>query len=239
MTLQIRVVNNFNNPSLPITDLGSLLFRDGCLGVYDLLSPWDKSGNNKHLVMSGFTFNTSGMVMTSTPGFYADTGIKEPDAFTVVIAHNVALDAANTVSLVNSLNEGASPFTGHRMALNTSGLQTLAQGVTPGSYFVTGGNAYGGWTAYAYTIAGNNITIQRSNGTKYTGTVPSSQTKQAPISTICLGGSKVAAAAGVSMPPTGLFGCAGIYPGDLGDAGRSSVIGSAKQTMARRGIILP
>lgn len=239
MTLQIRVIQNFNNPSLPITDLGSLLYRDGCLGVYDLLSPWDKSGNNKHLTMNGHTFDEQGLVTVQTPGFYADTNILEQDAFTVVVAHNIALDAANTVSVINALKEGTSPFTGHRFAMTSAGLQALSVGVTPGSFFITGGNMYGGWTAYAYTINGSDLTIQRASGQKFTGTVPGSQTKNTPTNTICIGGSKYAAAAGVSMPPAGHIGCVGIYPGDLGDAGRSSVIDSAKQTMARRGIILP
>lgn len=239
MTLQLRVINNFNNPSLPITDLGSPLFRTGVLGVYELLSSWDKSGNNKHLVVNGHTFDTQGLATTQTAGFYADTGILEPDAFTVVVAHNISLDAANTVSVVNALKENTSPFTGHRMAMTTAGLQSLSIGVTPGSYFITGGNMYGGWTAYAYTISGGNLTIQRGSGTKFTGTLPGGQTKNTPTQTICIGGSKYPAAAGVSMPPAGHIGCIAVYPGDLGDSGRASIIDSAKEVMKRRGIIVP
>lgn len=238
MTIRLVPVSSFNNPNLPIGDFSNPLARPDALGIYSMLSPEDESGNGNHLTMGGHTFGPQGMVCTPVEGYFADTGILEPDIFTVVVCHNVAQPTA-TSAISSALNEGASPFTGHRFAITAAGLQSLSIGVTPGSYFINGGNAYGGWTAYAYTVSGKTLTIQRGSGQQFTGTAGETLTKRQAVATTCIGGTKIPAAASICLPPSGIIGAWAMYAGDYGVGGRAQLINDTRTLMARRGVVIP
>lgn len=239
MTIRLVPVQNFNNPNLPIADFVSPLARQEAIAIYEMYGPQDISGNGKHLSVVGHTFSPQGMVCSSVEGNFAETGLVEPESFTVVVAHYLTSLTGATTSIISSLSEIISPFSGHRLAINSGGGQSLAIGQNPlPSFSIPGGTAAGGWTAYAYTVSGKTGVLQRSNGQTYTGTIDDAHTRSLAKTTIKIAGN-LKTTPGLDLPPNGTIGCIGIYQGDLGVDGRAALIISAKQVMARKGTIVP
>lgn len=241
MTIRLVPVSNFNNPNLPIGDFVSPLARPEAIAYYDMLSPTDGSGNGHDLFMGGHTFGPQGMISHPVKGYYADTGIVEPDSFTVVIAHNFIIE--DTVrNVISSLKELVSPFTGSRLALTQQGSISLAVGrANQSALLITDGSAVGGWTVYSYTIAGKDAVVQRAAGTTFPASMAAGDVKNLAGRTMSIAGNPTTDYVGgaTTVPPNGVIGCLGIYAGDLGVGGRAGLINDAKRLMARRGVIIP
>lgn len=243
MTIRLVPVKSFNNPNLPIGDFSSILKRPEALGVYEMLGAGDASGNGKSLKMGGHTFGPLGMITKSVSGYYADTGIMEPDVYTVVVAHfiqDAATGPAGSIpNIVSSFSEVAAPFSGSRLAMTAANAIHVAAGKTVGSPVQTSstGTVHGRWTAYAYTINGLKITLQLADGRTIISDGAAGDIKNSAKRTICIAGNPTTDFAGgaVTVPPNGTIGCVGIYSGDPGVGGRAQLINDATTIMKRRG----
>ncbi|URC22107.1 hypothetical protein CHUUTOTORO_00030 [Serratia phage vB_SmaM-ChuuTotoro] len=246
MTIRLVPVKSFSNPNLPMGDFSSLLNRPEALGVYEMLGTYDASGNGKNLKMGGHTFNQLGLVSKPVKGFYVDTGILEPDVFTVVVATNInnpsQLPIPGSIpNIISSFSEVAAPFSGHRLALTSSGIPHLAVGKTSGSPIqaLSGNTAIGGWTVYAYTVDGKKLALQRSSGVVVNAEGAESDIKSPAKRTICIAGNPTTdtVTGATTMPPDGVIGCLGIYAGDFGVGGRAQLINDATSIMKKRGVM--
>lgn len=245
MTIKIVPIKRFNNSNLVKGDFVSLLARPEALGIYEMLGPGDESGNGNDLEMGGHTFGPQGMITKPVQGFYSDTGIAEPDEYTLVVGHyidNANSGPAGTIpNIVSSFSEVSAPFSGSRLALSASNLIHVAAGKTVGSPVQTtsSGTANGRWTVYAYTVKGLDITLQLADGRTFTGKGAAGDVKNKAKRTICIAGNPTTDFPGgaLSVPPSGIIGCVGIYLGDMGIGGRAQLINDGISLMRRRGVM--
>jgi hypothetical protein len=84
--IQFQVTKDFGNPLLPVSKARSELYLSSALAIYEMRSTKESSGNGKALEVNGLTFDSEGLICDGIDGHYADTGIIEPLANTVIMA---------------------------------------------------------------------------------------------------------------------------------------------------------
>lgn len=233
MTLKIIAKQPFNNPLLPMSDTVSLIYRDSAQGIYEMLSSYDRSGKNNHLKVNGHTFGAQGLISTPTIGHYADTGIMLPSTYSMIFSHYVGSVPTDTGNIYSTLNPGANPFSGSRMAISSAGGNgSLAIGLQGVSAFLLNiGGMQPGWTTYCFTINGGHYRLTRQSGQTFEGDVVGNV---APgIVPVRLAGGYIST---VNIPFNGILALAGIYFEDLSVAQQTDLITKGRQILARRGI---
>lgn len=129
--LRITVTDGFNNPILNPSEVGSPLLLNTSVSLYEMRSIYDRSPNGNHLILNEIVIDDSGLACDGIVGHGAMTGISEPDAFTILTAINVPTAPKQTSQIFSSLAEAASPLSGCRLAITTTGSLTASIGSSP------------------------------------------------------------------------------------------------------------
>lgn len=230
--LQFQVIDDFKNPNLPISNTGSALNMASALRIYEMKSAVDKSKFGIPLSISGLTFDDEGLVLDGVAGHQANTSLIEPEEFTIITAFKAAIPAV-TAQVHSSLAEAASPFTGSRMAVTTTGAVAVNVGANP-TAGVTTSVIMPAWEMFAETVSATKVTITRgSNMGKLTGDITG---RRPALNSIIIGG-------GYQSPHNvGFKGSIGVwaaYAGVLSDATIADLFAKVRSIMAQRGIYLP
>lgn len=163
--LRIIVPGVINNPDIPLADPEMAMNNEYSLATWGMLDKTDFSGNGNDLSGS-LSFNQYGMVTTSN-GRMA-TGLLDASEFTMVFATNTPIPAA-TGNLVSNLMGGATPFSGFRVAVNSSGTLLVSVGSSSGSANTLSiGTGAGAWTCFAVSVKDTLVNAKRSTGAEYT-----------------------------------------------------------------------
>ncbi|OJT42898.1 hypothetical protein [Serratia plymuthica] len=229
--LQFQVIDDFKNPNLPISNTGSTLNMASALRIYEMKSAADKSKFGIPLSISGLKFDDEGLVLDGVVGHQANTSLIEPEEFTIITAFRADIPTATT-QVHSSLAEAASPFTGSRMAVTTTGAVAVNVGATP-TAGVTTSTIMPAWEMFAETVSATTVTITRgSNMGKLTGEITD---RRPALNSLIIGG-------GYQSPHnvgiTGKIGVWAAYEGVLSDATIIDLFTKVRSIMAPRGVIL-
>ncbi|HEJ7866058.1 TPA: hypothetical protein SMI01_000462 [Serratia marcescens] len=230
--LQFQVIDDFNNPNLPISNTGSTLNLASALRIYEMKSATDKSKFGIPLSLSGLTFDGEGLVLDGVVGHQANTSLIEPEEFTIITAFRADIPTA-TAQVHSSLAEAMSPFTGSRLAVTTTGAVAVNVGATP-TAGVTTSAIMPAWEMFAETVSATTVTLTRgSNMGKLTGEITG---RRPALNSLIIGG-------GYRSPHNvGIKGKIGVwaaYEGVLSDATITDLFTKVRAIMAPRGVILP
>ncbi|BEO70509.1 hypothetical protein SMQE32_13280 [Serratia marcescens] len=230
--LQFQVIDDFKNPNLPISNTGSPLNMASALRIYEMKSAVDKSKFGIPLSISGLTFDSEGLILDGVAGHQANTSLIEPEEFTIITAFKAEIPTASA-QVHSSLAEAASPFTGSRMAVTTTGAVAVNVGAVP-TAGVTTSVIMPAWEMFAETVSATTVTITRgSNMGKLTGEITG---RRPALNSIIIGG-------GYQSPHNvGIKGKIGVwaaYAGILSDATIADLFAKVRAIMAPRGVFLP
>lgn len=231
-TLQLRVVSSFNNPSLPVSTIGSKLYRSSALGIWEMLDGYDRSGKGNSLIQMGLGFDSTGLYCDGVANHYVDTGVVEPDAYTIITAVQADIPA-QTSQIWSCLPEGAAPYTGARAAVTSTGayLATISSSATGGITNLTTGVVAPVWDIFAYTVRNEQLRMTRGSSM---GTLTADITGRKKSSkTIRIGGGYLSPH---NIGIKGHIGTFALYNGVLSDSDISTLITTTRQIMAGRGI---
>ncbi|MDT4307050.1 hypothetical protein RPN21_00450 [Klebsiella aerogenes] len=230
--LQLQVIDDFGDSSLPISKSRSAMYLSSSLAVYEMKNEKDKSGNGMTLQLNGLSFDSEGLVCDSVDGHYADTGIVEPMANTVIVVFR-ADPQAFTTQIYSSLSEGVSPFRGSRAAITKDGFFSSDVGAIPTIHAQTG-NATPGWEMMAVVTGAKQLTVTRASTM---GTVKTAfEARREPLNTIRIGGGYIEPH---NLGITGRVGLWAMYNGALDDATIKDLFAKARTIMAAKGVIVP
>ncbi|KLF10426.1 hypothetical protein YA25_00240 [Klebsiella aerogenes] len=230
--LQLQVIDDFGDSSLPISKSRSAMYLSSSLAVYEMKNEKDKSGNGMTLQLNGLSFDSEGLVCDSVDGHYADTGIVEPMANTVIVAFR-ADPQTFTTQIYSSLLEGVSPFRGSRSAITKDGFFVSDVGAIPTIHAQTG-NVTPGWEMMAVVTGAKQLTVTRASTM---GTVKTAfEARREPVNTTRIGGGYVAPH---NLGITGRVGLWAMYNGALDDATIKDLFAKARTIMAAKGVIVP
>lgn len=164
----------------------------------------------------------------------AYTGVSEPHAFTVLVAINVPTLPAQTSQIFSSLAEAASPLSGCRLAITTTGALTASIGSSPGMTIRECGYAAGAWTIFSVSFSDAGIFCLRANGDKYSA--PMAGTRNYARRPMVLGGGYIAPH---NIGITGHIGLFGAYAGAFSEPEMMTLIQKGKEVMRTgKGIII-
>ncbi|MCY2743040.1 hypothetical protein OXA52_17345 [Klebsiella pneumoniae] len=231
--IQFQVTKDFGNPLLPVSKARSEMYLDSALSIYEMRSTKDSSGNGNTLDINGLTFDSEGLVCDSVDGHYADTGLIEPLANTVIVAFR-ANPQEVTTQIYSGLPEGVSPFTGSRAAITKDGFLVADVGATPTTIHAQTGNVTPGWELVAVVTGAKQLSVTRAS-TMGTVTTPF-ETRKVPGSTIRIGGGYVTPH---NLGITGRVGLWAMYNGALNDETIKDLFMKARSIMAGKGVIIP
>jgi hypothetical protein len=231
--LQLQVIDDFGDSSLPISKSRSAMYLSSSLAVYEMKNEKDKSGNGMMLQMNGLSFDSEGLVCDGVDGHYADTGFIEPMANTVIVAFRADPQDVTT-QIYSSLPEGASPFRGSRAAITKTGTFVADVGATPSTIHAQIEHATPGWELMAIVTGAKQLSITRASTMGTTKTA--FEARREPFSTTRIGG-------GYTTPHnlgiTGRVGLWAMYNGALDDATIKGLFTKARAIMAEKGVIVP
>lgn len=232
--LQIRVTSSFNNPNLPVSAIGSKLYRTSALGIWELLDRTDKSGRGNELILSGLGFDYTGLVCDGVANHYVDTGVVEPNEYTIITSFQADIPA-QTSQVWSCLPEGVTPYTGARSAILTSGalVATIASADISSVTNLLSPVFAPAWEIYAYTIKDDQLrTIRGSDSSVNSVTITG---RKKSTKNIRIGG-------GYIFPHNigikGHIGTFALYNGVLDDGDILSLISSTRLIMAGRGVTI-
>lgn len=233
---QIIVTDSFNNPNLPISQIGSILNLPNSLATYELMDGYDYSKNGHNLILKdGITFDKYGMVCTGVGGQYADTGLLETDSYSVLVAFN-ANTPLSTSQLWTSLPTGAAPYSGARQAILTSGALNSQAFAGDGTFSAiagqTSGPISGSWEIWVFTLNNTQMRNYRAASQAFVNTdvVGGRRKSSSPFR---LGGGYVAPH---NIGISGHIGLWAAYDGVLTDTQILDLVSKAKSIMAGRGV---
>ncbi|CAI2431335.1 hypothetical protein [Serratia liquefaciens] len=229
--LQFQVIDDFRNPNLPISNTGSMLNMASALRIYEMKSAADKSKFGIPLSVSGLTFDNEGLVCDGVVGHQANTSLIEPEEFTIITAFRADIPSV-TSQVHSSLAEAASPFSGSRMCVTTTGAVAVNVGGIPTAGVTTSVIAPA-WEMFAETVSATKVTITRgSNMGKLTGDITGR--RPALNSLILAGGYQTPHNIGIK----GKIGVWAAYEGVLSDATITDLFTKVRAIMAPRGVYL-
>jgi hypothetical protein len=231
--IQFQVAKDFGNPLLPVSKARSEMYLDSALSIYEMRSAKESSSNGRALEVNGLTFDSEGLVCDGIDGHYADTGIIEPLANTVIVAFRANPQAATT-QIYSGLPESWSPFTGTRAAITKDGFLVADIGATPGTIHAQTGNVTPGWEIVAVVTGAKQLSVTRAS-TMGTVTAPF-ETRREPKSTIRIGGGYIAPH---NLGITGRVGLWAMYNGVLDSATIAGLFARARTIMAGKGVVIP
>ncbi|MEN5279815.1 hypothetical protein [Serratia marcescens] len=226
--LRITVTDGFNNPLLNPSEVGSPLLLDTSVALYEMRSIYDRSPNGNHLILNEIIIDDLGLACDGIVGHNAMTGISEPSAFTILVAINVPAAPQKTAQIFSSLAEAASPLSGCRLAITTTGTLTASIGSSPSVTIKGCGGAIGGWTVFAISYSDDGIFCLRMNGDKYAAPVVGNRNyARRPM---ILGGGYVAPH---DMGINGHIGLFCVYEGALSESEMMTLIQKGKDAMKK------
>lgn len=231
---RLTVTDDFNNAFLNPSEVGSPLLLGSTLALYEMNSIYDRGPHEHHLILNDIVIDGLGLACDGVAEHNAYTGLSEPSAFTVLAAINVPSLPPQTSQIFSSLAEAASPLSGCRLAITTTGALTASIGSSPGVTIRECGSAVGGWTVFAVSFSDAGILCLRMNGDKYGA--PLAGTRNYARRPMILGGGYV--------PPhnigiNGHIGLFGVYEGALSESEMMTLIQKGKDAMKKgKGIII-
>lgn len=230
--IQFQVAKDFGNQLLPVSKARSAMYLNSALAIYEMRSTKESSGNGKALEINGLSFDSEGLVCDSVDGHYADTGLVEPLANTVIVAFRADPQEVTT-QIYSGLPEGVSPFTGTRTAITKDGYFVADVGSIPTIHAQTG-NVTPGWELMAVVTGAKQLSVIRASTM---GTVKTAfESRRDPKSTIRIGGGYVTPH---NLGITGRVGLWAMYNGALDDATIKDLFTQARSIMAGKGVIIP
>ena len=233
--LQIIVTDSFNNSNLPISQVGSVLNLPSSLATYEMQDSYDYSEKGNNLVLTpGLSFDRLGLVCSGVEGDYADTGILEPDSYTVLTAFNANVPPATT-QLWTTLGTGVTPYNGARQALRTTGeLNSQAfggDGSTAASANLVSGALANMWEIYAFTLTNTNMRTYRGSSATFTE-APVLNNRRKSITPLRIAGGYVAPH---NIGISGHIGFLSVYDGVLTDTQITDLVAKGKAMLIERG----
>ncbi|HAT2880288.1 hypothetical protein [Serratia marcescens] len=230
--LQFQVIDSFNNPNLPISNVGSTLNLASALRVYEMKTAVDKSKYGTPLSVTGLTFDDEGLVCDGVIGHQANTSLIEPAEFTIITAFRADIPTS-TSQVYSSLAEGVSPFTGSRMAVTPTGTIAVNVGANPTAGVSTSVIAPA-WDMFALTVTSTKLTLTRGSNL---GQLSADITARRPaLNPIILGGGYLAPH---NVGIKGKIGVWAAYEGVLSDEAINDLFAKVRVIMSRRGVSLP
>ncbi|EPQ3461067.1 hypothetical protein NRG04_000045 [Klebsiella aerogenes] len=231
--IQFQVAKDFGNPLLPVSKARSEMYLDSALSIYEMRSAKESSSNGRALEVNGLTFDNEGLVCDGIDGHYADTGLIEPLANTVIVAFR-ANPQEVTTQIYSGLPESERPFTGARAAITKDGIFVADTGATPATIHAQIGNITPGWELIAVVTGAQQLSVIRASTMETVTT--KFETRNEPKRTIRIGGGYVAPH---NLGINGRVGLWAMYNGVLDSATIVGLFAKARTIMAGKGVVIP
>lgn len=232
--LQIIVTKSFNNPNLPVSQIGSVMNLSSSIATYEMIDGYDYSEKGHHLNTVGLTFDSMGLVGTGLDGAYADTGLLEPDAYTVIVAFNAQIPP-QTTQLWTTLGTATTPYNGARQAVQTGkGLNSQAfagDGTTGAAANLVSGAVTDMWEIYGFALNNTNMRTYRGSSNAFVEAAVVNNRRKSSYTMRIAGGYLAPHNLGI----IGHVGVFAVYNGVLTDAQIQEQVAKAKQLMKDRG----
>lgn len=233
----MRVILNtyINNDELPFIEPAMQLIRPSSLAVYDMQSKADLTGNAV-MDFSG-SFNTQGAVLSSINDSI-NTKINESDNMTLIFCWNLAERSGQRFSSLSNLTPSAAPYSGIRLATDTTGVTTWSSATGLSSPSVTMMypiTILGSWTVQTLTVSNTQIRRITRRGSITQVAVSARAKSTYPIFLNAV----PSIPTGVTEGTTGTIGFFCAYNEILADADAISSMDTIASIMATRGVAVP
>lgn len=229
----IRMLGATFDPSYPDAFPLLALVRPDSLGVWGMLNGADASGNGKTLT-GPLAYDAEGLVCT-TDGGGMDTGVQETEELSIVVAHNIPVNATgnnNVISCINPDPDATGSVGSRYLVSGAAGSITVATGVaTPVGTIHNSGGYSGAWTVLGIRIKNDLISSMRMAGT-VTSTAITAGRKRS-LRNFVINGEP--SGGSVPLGINGKIGALAIYSSYLSDADLLQMIANTRAFMGSKG----
>ncbi|HCI5260236.1 TPA: hypothetical protein NPM97_004048 [Klebsiella pneumoniae] len=230
------ILNTFiDNDELPFIEPAMQLIRPSSLAIYDMQSRQDFTGNAV-MDFSG-SFNAQGAVLASVNDFI-NTKINESDEMTLIYCWNLVARAGQRFSSLSNITPSSAPYSGIRLATDTTGVTTwsAATGLaSPSVTMMSNVNILGAWTVQTLTVSNTQIRRITHGGSVTQATISAREKSTYPIFLNAV----PSIPTGITEGTTGTIGFFCAYNAILADTDVISSMDIIASIMAARGVAVP